>query len=121
MGNQPDLALSLQSIDDLGDFADLLDSGLFSAVTEPVDSFVSDSTDAVDGLLLRIFQKLDETVESERSLEQKIVDAIASVNLDADRLVRELGEVVVRETGKLVDEIEEPVKRLEGKLSLIHI
>ena len=92
MGATDDFLITEAAINDLAAFSDLVSDGFEKEVTTAISDFAGESTATIDGQMLQLFSRLDALVFDQSSFEQQISNAWAEIQIESDRLARELLE-----------------------------
>jgi len=99
MAEKLDLDVASGGIVDLAEFTNLLIEALSNAVVNPIIQAIDDNDSFSDGVLLRLFEQLDELVGVQLSLEEKIQFVLQQQAEGNFTLALGLGEIIQDEVG----------------------
>ena len=99
MAERLDLDVASGGIVDLAEFTNLLTEALSNAVVSPIIQAINENDGFSDGVLLRLFEQLDELVGVQLSLEEKIQFILQQQAKGNFTLAIGLGEIIQDEVG----------------------
>ena len=119
MGAKDEWLFTEATINDLTALSNIVDQGIEDVLNTAISEFAGESTATIDGQMLKLFERLDEVVDSTNSFEQEISNAWAEFQNDQDRLDRELVEAARAKVAEELASLTAPIKSIALVLDVL--